>query len=207
MPGSVPHDHAAPVPPLDLLTPSDQLFFRTHSFGPVNQHPALCIHHAFERHAASHPKSLAIVASDLSGTVTYSELDRRANVLAQHLRDVHGVVPGRRVCFLVERSVDMVVGILGILKSGAAYILLDGNDVDYSTLGLRDSDVALSLRKFLPRAPTTTSKSICLEDVLNANENSKCTKPADYSKPGDTAYILYNSSNSLPDFCPIGRLT
>lgn len=199
MPGSLPHDHAAGAHSLDALSPSDQLFFRTHSFGPTKQPPSSCIHHAFESHAASHPESLAIMTSDVSGaseSVTYAELDRRANVLAQHLRDVHDVVPGRRVCFLVERSVDMVVGILGILKSGAAYILLDGNVVDYSTLDhiLRDADVTLYSRKFLPKAPTTTSGSICIEDVLNAIENSKGAKPADYSKPDDTAYIFYNST-------------
>ncbi|KAF4565683.1 hypothetical protein EYR40_002247 [Pleurotus pulmonarius] len=202
MSGSSPHGHEAGAHPLHALSPSDQLLFRTYSFGPTKQAPSLCIHHAFESHAALHPDSLAIVASEVSGaleSVTYSELDRRANVLAHHLRDVHDVVPGRRVCFVAERSVDMIVGILGILKSGAAYTLLDGNVVDYSTLDrvLRDCDVTLSARKFLPRASKTTSRSICLEDVLNVNENSKYTKPVDYSKPEDVAYILYNSSGQV----------
>ncbi|KAL4265779.1 AMP-dependent synthetase/ligase domain-containing protein [Pleurotus pulmonarius] len=200
MPGSLPHDHAAGAHPLDALSPSDQLFFRTYSVGPTKQPPSPCIHHTFENHAASHPESLAIVASDVSGaleSVTYAELDRRANVLAQHLRDVHEIVPGRRVCFVVERSVDMIVGILGILKSGAAYVLLDGNVVDYSALGhvFRDCDVTLSSRKFLSRTPATTPKAICLEDVINAKDNSKCTKPADYSKSEDTAYFLYDTKD------------
>ena len=82
----------------------------------------LCIHEAFELQAVKHPNKIAVVFDKHS--LTYSELNQQANALAHHLRE-QGVGPESQVGIYLDRSQLMVVGILGILKSGAAYVPLD----------------------------------------------------------------------------------
>jgi non-ribosomal peptide synthetase-like protein len=84
--------------------------------------PVVCLHHLFEVEADNHPERSAIVSGDL--TLSYGELEGRANQLARHLR-ARGVATGDRVGLLVERSPDAVVAMLAILKAGAAYLPLD----------------------------------------------------------------------------------
>src|SRR6185436_1523188 len=81
-----------------------------------------CLHELIEAQAASTPDALAVVFED--ERLTYAELDRCANRLARHL-DSLGVGPDVPVGLLVERSLDMVVGLLGILKAGGAYVPLE----------------------------------------------------------------------------------
>ena len=82
----------------------------------------LFIHQQMERQAARCPESVALVFEDES--LSYAELNRRANRLAHHLVGL-GVRPDSRVALWMERSVELVVGILGVLKAGAAYVALD----------------------------------------------------------------------------------
>ncbi|MCA1634464.1 MAG: amino acid adenylation domain-containing protein, partial [Acidobacteria bacterium] len=84
--------------------------------------PAKCLHSLFEVQAARTPDSVA-VTFDGAG-LKYRELDSRANRLAHHLRAL-GVGPEYRVGVCVERSIEMVVALLGVLKAGAAYVPLD----------------------------------------------------------------------------------
>src|SRR5580704_13526655 len=80
------------------------------------------VHELFDVQADRTPKAVAVVFG--REECTYSELERRANQLAHYLRSL-GVQPGERVGLCVERSVSMMVGLLGILKVGASYIPLD----------------------------------------------------------------------------------
>ncbi|MFM8277521.1 MAG: condensation domain-containing protein, partial [Cyanobium sp.] len=81
-----------------------------------------CVHELFENQAKRTPEAIALVFQDRS--LTYAELNARANRLAHHLMDL-GVRPDDRVAIGVERSVEMVVGLLAILKAGGAYVPLD----------------------------------------------------------------------------------
>jgi len=81
-----------------------------------------CIHELFEAQVARHPDAVAVVFEDQR--VTYAALNARANRLAHHLRAL-GVGPDGRVALCLERSVDMVVGLMAILKAGGAYVPLD----------------------------------------------------------------------------------
>ncbi|KAF8943052.1 hypothetical protein BGZ46_006604, partial [Entomortierella lignicola] len=78
----------------------------------------LCIHRAFENQVVQHPDAIALVHE--GQTLTYHQLNMRANALAHHLIDL-GVKPDMLVALCVERSLSMVVGILAILKAGGAY--------------------------------------------------------------------------------------
>jgi amino acid adenylation domain-containing protein len=81
-----------------------------------------CIHQLFEEQVEKNPDAVAVIFEDQQ--LTYGELNARANQLAHHLRDL-GVKPDTLVAICVERSLEMVVGLLGILKAGGAYVPFD----------------------------------------------------------------------------------
>ncbi len=83
---------------------------------------AVCAYEMFEAQAARTPEAIAIIFE--SASITYHELNRRANQLARHLQTL-GVRPESLCGICVERSIEMLVGVLGILKTGAAYVPLD----------------------------------------------------------------------------------
>ena len=81
-----------------------------------------CVHELFEQQVERTPDAVAVVFEDQE--LTYRELNERANQLAHYLRS-RGVGPGTLVGLCLDRSLDLVVGILGILKAGGAYVPLD----------------------------------------------------------------------------------
>ncbi|MGH9969400.1 MAG: non-ribosomal peptide synthetase, partial [Pyrinomonadaceae bacterium] len=81
-----------------------------------------CLHELFEEQVEQTPDAVAVVHEE--ARLSYGELNRRAERLAQHLRGL-GVGPDARVAICVERCLEMVVGLLGIMKAGAAYVPLD----------------------------------------------------------------------------------
>src|SRR5439155_22103212 len=81
-----------------------------------------CVHELIAEQAARTPDQIAVVFVDKS--LTYAELDARANALAAHLQSL-GVKTETRVGICVPRSLDMIVGLLGILKAGGAYVPMD----------------------------------------------------------------------------------
>ncbi|ETX00692.1 MAG: peptide synthetase [Candidatus Entotheonella factor] len=85
-------------------------------------HDHRCIHHLFEARAQTQPNATAVVGSHQR--LTYQALNAKANQLAHYLRTL-GVGPEVLVGIYVERSIDMLVGLLGILKAGGAYVSLD----------------------------------------------------------------------------------
>jgi amino acid adenylation domain-containing protein len=86
------------------------------------EYPAACVHELFEAQVDRTPRAVAVVHGEHS--LTYAELDARANRLAHHLRE-RGVGPDAHVGICVQRGVEMVVGVLAILKAGGAYVPLD----------------------------------------------------------------------------------
>src|SRR6187402_2403037 len=81
-----------------------------------------CIHQLFETQVAKAPDAVAVVFEQQQ--LTYNELNIRANQLAHHLREL-GVRPEDRIAVLLDRSIELVVAELAVLKSGAAYVPLD----------------------------------------------------------------------------------
>ncbi|KAF8077658.1 nonribosomal peptide synthetase 12 [Lyophyllum atratum] len=179
------------------LSDTDKQLFNKFGLGENVQTPFECVHHAFEHHARLHPDNVAV--EDFSQKITYAELDRQSSCLASRLR-ARGVLPNSRVCLLVERSIFMVVGILAILKAGAAYVPLDGNVVADKTLNhaLQDSGSSLVLlqRKFTHRIGSMPI--LCLEDSVcdSPFPSTHCVKPEDLTKRADSAYIIYTSGTT-----------
>jgi amino acid adenylation domain-containing protein len=108
---------------LRLLTDAEtqQLLASSKRSQPVST-PRSCLHELFEVQVEKRPNAIALIFEDEQ--LTYCELNLRANRLAHYLREL-GVGPDVRVGICVERSVEMVVGLLGILKAGGAYVPLD----------------------------------------------------------------------------------
>lgn len=191
---------------LSSLSPADKALFFEFGIGTTFPSPFKCVHHAFEFYAQAQPAAIAV--EDIQQSITYSELERQANCLASRLRSMGvGVDTNSRVCLLVERSILMVVGILAILKAGAAYVPLDGNIVSDSTLrhALKDSgsSIALVLRKFAHRVPETPN--VCLEDSICQDATSvHCVKPQDSTKSSDGVYVIY-TSGAFPCYLPVKR--
>ncbi|HEX6903704.1 MAG TPA: amino acid adenylation domain-containing protein [Thermoanaerobaculia bacterium] len=108
---------------LPLLTPAEsQQLLREWSRGELSVPGTRLLHQMVEEQADRRPEAVALVFED--GELTYGELDRRANRLARRLRRL-GVGPETRVGLSVERSPEMIVGLLAVLKAGGAYVPLD----------------------------------------------------------------------------------
>ncbi|MGB8508242.1 MAG: amino acid adenylation domain-containing protein, partial [Pyrinomonadaceae bacterium] len=108
---------------LDLLDEEERRLLLVEWNETAVEYPRqFCIHHLFEQQAVRTPAAIAVMSEDAS--LTYEELNRRSNELARFLR-AQGVEAETRVGLMVERSVEMVVGMLGVLKAGAAYVPLD----------------------------------------------------------------------------------
>ncbi|PIL22505.1 transporter [Ganoderma sinense ZZ0214-1] len=175
------------------LTPEDQQLFDRYSYGARERAPFGCVHHAFEHHAAAQPDAVAV--EHLGDFITYGELDRQANILANYLR-ASGARPGVRVCLLVQRSILMVVGIVAVLKAGGTYVPLDGSIVTQSTLEyvLEDSQatLVLTLKDYAHRV--SGIPVFCLEGISELPQDA--TKPKDLSAPTDSIYIIYTSGTT-----------
>ncbi|HSX62872.1 MAG TPA: amino acid adenylation domain-containing protein, partial [Tahibacter sp.] len=110
------------VQSLPLLPAADTARLAQWSRGPQREIPALCAHQWFERRAEATPDALAVRCD--GEALSYAELNAKANRLAHYLI-TQGVEPDQLVGLCVERSLDMLVGVLGILKAGAGYLPLD----------------------------------------------------------------------------------
>src|SRR6185503_11291970 len=159
----------------------------------VEQPRELCIQESFERQAALTPDAVAVVFGNEQ--LTYAELNRRANHLGHHLRSL-GVGAETLVGLCVERSPELLVGLLGILKAGGAYVPLDPNyPAERLEYMLADADlsVVVTQRQFA----TLMSESQCvvwMDDYAQpalAGEN-----PALVTEPANLAYVIYTSGSS-----------
>jgi amino acid adenylation domain-containing protein/non-ribosomal peptide synthase protein (TIGR01720 family) len=116
-----------------------------------------CVHHLIEDQAERTPDAVALTFQ--GQTLTYRELNRRANQVAHHLQK-RGVQPEDRVGLAVERSPDMVVGLLGILKAGACYVPLDSTyPPERLTFMLQDAEIHTLLTQERPLARLPVHRS------------------------------------------------
>jgi amino acid adenylation domain-containing protein len=161
----------------------------------------VCLHQLFERQAELRPEAPAAVFEE---TVwSYRELNRRANQLAHRLRRL-GVGPDARVGLCVERSLDMLVGMLGTLKAGGAYVPLDpGYPRERLAFSLADSGarVLLTQDRLLGRLPELAAMPAALRVIrLDGDWEEIAREPGDAPASGVTAenlaYVIYTSGST-----------
>ena len=153
-------------------------------------------HILFEEQARRTPDSIAIVFAD--SHLTYQELNTRANQLAHHLLDL-GVKPGTLVGVYIERSLEMVIALLGILKAGGSYVPLDPNfpqdRLDYM---LEDTglDILLTQEDLSSLVAVPDINKIHLDTHWGEIENQPASNPSVSLCPEDLAYVIYTSGST-----------
>jgi amino acid adenylation domain-containing protein len=158
-----------------------------------------CLHELFEEQAERKPDAIALVYE--GRLLTYAELNCRANQLAQYLRD-KDVGPDRLVAICVERSLDMVVGLMGILKAGGAYVPLDPNyPIERLQYMLRDAAprVLLTQERLRERLPATTAEVITLDndwDVIAQQPSNNLKETSLDLRSYHLAYVIYTSGST-----------
>ena len=183
----------------EALPPADQTRLQQCSRGSIQERPITLIHNAFEHFADRIPFALAAVHG--SRTITYAELETAANVLS-HKLVLLGARPRQRICLVVSRSLEMLVGILAILKCGCQYIPLDEKVVTQKTLHhiVRDAAVQIILcfEAFRTKCFDPTNPFIHIETLEGCfEERGSPTRRVDYHiSPSDGAYIIYTSGTT-----------
>ena len=154
------------------------------------------IHQLFEKQVESVPQNVALVFEGVS--LTYGELNRRANQLANHLRAL-GIGPDVLVGICVNRSIEMVVGLLGILKAGGAYVPLDPSyPQERLSWMLEDAGckVALTQQSLNERLPKNRVQLIALDadwDKIATNSEENCLSR---TTDENLAYCIYTSGST-----------
>jgi len=155
-----------------------------------------CVHQLFEAQARRAPEAVAVVCGDEQ--LSYRELDQRANQLAHHLKSLDAG-PETLVAICVERSIEMLVGLLGILKAGAAYVPLDAT-YPSSRLSLMMEDsrarVVITQERLVHVLPETTAPVICLDRDWETIAQQSEEKPIDHIGAGNLAYVIYTSGST-----------
>jgi amino acid adenylation domain-containing protein/non-ribosomal peptide synthase protein (TIGR01720 family) len=153
-----------------------------------------CVHELFEEQVERTPDAVAVVFEDRE--VTYRELNLQANQLAHHLREL-GVGPEVLVGICVERSIEMVVGVLGILKAGGAYLPLDlAYPRERLAFMLEDAGVRILVtqRGLSGQLPSHSGITVLLDEPALAEYAA--VSPQSGSLPGNLAYVIYTSGST-----------
>ena len=155
---------------------------------------SLCLHQLIEEQARRTPERVALVFEEQS--LSYGELDRRASRLAQHLRQL-GVGPDVPVGLFVERSLEMVVGILGVLKAGGAYVPMDPSyPEERLAFMLSDAKVGVVLTQgsLLTKLPSG-AQLVRLDEFDWHGEKKAAAEDAGVG-PQHLAYVIYTSGST-----------
>ncbi|MFN7945820.1 MAG: amino acid adenylation domain-containing protein [Blastocatellia bacterium] len=157
-----------------------------------------CAHQLFEEQAARTPENIAV--SFAGQTLTYRELNERANQLAHYLQRL-GVGPETLVGLCIERSLEMVIGLLGILKAGGAYVPLDPHyPADRLAFMLADSQVRIVLTQSHLKSAISNLQSeielLCLDTDWPRIEQESAANVVSEVRPHHLAYVIYTSGST-----------
>ena len=169
-----------------------------------------CIHELFEEQVERTPDAIAVTFERQQ--LTYQELNVRANQLAHYLRQLN-VGPEGLVGICVERSLEMVVGLLGILKAGGAYVPLDPaypservkfmlEDAQVSVVVTQEKCLEICQGSAVSRQPTY----VCLDRDWPVIQRESAENPANESGSENLAYVIYTSgSTGQPKAVPVSH--
>ncbi|HYG81326.1 MAG TPA: amino acid adenylation domain-containing protein, partial [Pyrinomonadaceae bacterium] len=192
---SIAADPASPVGRLDLLTDGERQRLLVEFNDTQTDFAAdVAVHLLFEEQAAARPEAVAVVSG--AGRVTYGELNGSANRLARRLIDL-GVGPDSLVGIYMERSVEMLAAVLGVLKAGGAYLPLDTQypkrRLAYMLEDARPS-VLLTQAALAGALPETTA-CVVRVDADPAGDEGEENPPA-RARGGNLAYVIYTSGST-----------
>jgi amino acid adenylation domain-containing protein len=155
-----------------------------------------CIHHLFEEQVKRNPDAIAVVFENQQ--LTYRELNTKANQLAHYLRDLE-VKTETLMGICVERSLEMIIGVLGILKAGGAYVPLDpAYPQKRLSFMVEDADISIILTKsqLIDRLPIHRSRLVYLDKEWQEIAQQSGENPTQSVKSDNLAYVIYTSGST-----------
>lgn len=158
--------------------------------------PQLCAHQIFEAQVHHAPNRTALIFENQE--LTYAQLNARANQLAHYLSSL-GARPGKFVGIFMERSVEMIVAVLGVLKSGAACIPLDSvYPKERLAFMLEDSGAPVVVAQQAQAAtlPVSGARLVCLDSEWQAISKEPENAPQVAVTPEDWMYVIYTSGST-----------
>lgn len=182
---------------LPLLTEKEQHQLLVEWHDPQIDYPQdKCIHQLFEQQVEKTPNAVAVVFEGQQ--LTYRELNHKANQLAHHLI-AQGIGPEVLVGICVERSIEMIVGLLGIFKAGGAYLPLDPSyPQERLNYMLSDSQVSVLLtqQRLVEKLPEHQAQIFCLDADWNLICESSAENPNSGVRAANLAYVIYTSGST-----------
>jgi len=193
---SIAIDPEQSISSLQLLSKAEQQKLIEWNQTTTNYPKDRCIHQLFEEQVNHTPEAIATCFK--GEQLSYQELNRRANQLAHYLQQL-GVGPEVLVGFYVERSLEMVVGLLGILKAGGAYVPLDlTHPLQRLIFMLEDAQfpVLLTQKRLIENLSAYTAHVICLDTEWEIIAHEDDQNPISEVKASDMAYVIYTSGST-----------
>ncbi|CAM2068664.1 LLM class flavin-dependent oxidoreductase [Sulfidibacter corallicola] len=186
-----------PLAELDILSPEERRqILQDFNQTAVDLGPDICVHQLFEEQAARHPDKTAVVFE--GEEVTYGELNRRANLLAHHLRG-QGIGPDKLVGISVERSVNLMVAIMGTLKAGGAYVPLDPDyPTDRLAYMIEDSEIPVLITQdsLLHDLPQHSALTVRIDGEWPIIEQGSEENPDSGVTGSHMSYVIYTSGST-----------
>jgi natural product biosynthesis luciferase-like monooxygenase protein/amino acid adenylation domain-containing protein len=189
-------DPERPLGELPLLTQAERHQLLVEWNPPAPPASEQCLHELFAAQARRTPEAPALAFG--SARLTYRELQERAHALAWHLRRL-GVGPGVRVGLALERSVELVVALLGVLEAGGAYVPLDPSYPEERLAFMaRDSGLrgVLTQSRLRERFEGWGVPVVCLDEGVGPLADEPRHPPPPVGHPDELAYVLYTSGST-----------
>ncbi|TRW90815.1 non-ribosomal peptide synthetase/type I polyketide synthase [Candidatus Methylobacter oryzae] len=195
--GELVGEAAKTIADIDVLTAGEREkilvdFNRTRVPYPADQ----CVHEFFEAQAEKTPDAVALVFGEQS--LSYSELNSLANQTALHLQSI-GVGPEVLVGVCMQRSIEMIVGMLGILKAGGAYLPLDPDyPAERLAFMLEDAQILVLLTQssLTGTLPATQARILCMDSAAESLRQLNSANIQSAVKPDNLAYVIYTSGST-----------
>jgi amino acid adenylation domain-containing protein len=190
-------DPDRPISDLPLLTEAERHRVLIEWNATQSDYPKYkCIHQLFEEQAERAPDSVAIIFENQQ--LSYGDLNHRANQLAHYLRR-QGVRTEARVAICLERSIEMIVGLLAVLKAGGAYVPLDPEyPKERLAFMLKDAQASalLTQRSLLENLPAQNVRAVCLDEHWPEIARESKENPINGATPESLAYVMYTSGST-----------
>ncbi|MEG4939659.1 amino acid adenylation domain-containing protein [Microcoleus sp. F4-D5] len=184
---------------LSMLTAAELAQLQEWNQTQANYPQDKCVHQLFEAQVERSPDAIAAVFSqNLQQQLTYLELNSKANQLARYLQQL-GVGPDVLVAICMERSLEIAIAVLGVLKAGAAYVPLDpAYPKERLTFMLADTQtpVILTHSHLVSGMPAHQARAVCLDADWETISSHSTENPASSVSPDNLTYTIYTSGST-----------